>query len=64
VSPQADTGYVVIIGAGLAGANVAVTLREEGHHGRITLLGDEPTPPLGRPPLSKTYLRGEEELRD
>ena len=55
---------VVIIGAGLAGANVAVTLREEGHRGRISLLGDEPTPPLGRPPLSKTYLRGEEELRD
>jgi 3-phenylpropionate/trans-cinnamate dioxygenase ferredoxin reductase subunit len=64
VSPQADAGCVVIIGAGLAGANVAVTLREEGHRGRIKLLGDEPTPPLGRPPLSKTYLRGEEALRD
>ncbi|HEX4754248.1 MAG TPA: FAD-dependent oxidoreductase [Candidatus Dormibacteraeota bacterium] len=64
MSPQADAARVVIIGAGLAGANVAVTLREEGHRGRIALLGDEPTPPLGRPPLSKTYLRGEETLRD
>jgi 3-phenylpropionate/trans-cinnamate dioxygenase ferredoxin reductase component len=52
----------VIIGAGLAGANVAVTLREEGHRGRVVLLGDEPTLPFGRPPLSKTYLRGEESL--
>jgi 3-phenylpropionate/trans-cinnamate dioxygenase ferredoxin reductase subunit len=64
VSQQAHAGSVAIIGAGLAGANVAVTLREEGHRGRITLLGDEPTPPLGRPPLSKGYLRGEEDLRD
>src|SRR5579864_800280 len=53
---------VVIVGAGLAGGNAAVTLREEGWRGRIVLLGAEPGIPFGRPPLSKTYLRGEEEL--
>src|SRR5229473_6173670 len=55
---------VVIVGAGLAGGNAAVTLREEGWRGRIVLLGSEPTIPFGRPPLSKTYLRGEEDLSD
>jgi 3-phenylpropionate/trans-cinnamate dioxygenase ferredoxin reductase component len=53
---------VVIVGAGLAGGNAAVTLREEGWRGRIVLLSAEPGIPFGRPPLSKTYLRGEEEL--
>src|SRR5258708_1264382 len=53
---------VVIIGAGIAGGNAAVTLREEGWRGRIVLLGAEPGVPFGRPPLSKTYLRGEEDL--
>src|SRR5690348_3285695 len=52
----------VIVGAGMAGGNAAVTLREEGWRGRIVLLGREPGIPFGRPPLSKTYLRGEEDL--
>jgi 3-phenylpropionate/trans-cinnamate dioxygenase ferredoxin reductase subunit len=39
-----------------------VTLREEGWRGRIVMLGEEAGPPFGRPPLSKTYLRGEEGL--
>src|SRR5215472_11661587 len=53
---------VVIVGAGITGGNAAVTLREEGWRGRIVLLGAEPGIPFGRPPLSKTYLRGEEDL--
>lgn len=53
---------IVIVGAGLAGGNAAVTLREEGFRGRLVLLGAEPPIPYGRPPLSKTYLRGEEDL--
>src|SRR5258707_4294032 len=53
---------VVIVGTGFAGGNAAVTLREEGWRGRIVLLGAEPGIPFGRPPLSKTYLRGEEDL--
>ena len=53
---------IVIAGAGLAGGNAAVTLREEGYTGRIVLIGREPGVPFGRPPLSKTYLRSEEDL--
>jgi 3-phenylpropionate/trans-cinnamate dioxygenase ferredoxin reductase subunit len=52
----------VIVGSGLAGGNAAVTLREEGFKGRIVLIGREPEVPFGRPPLSKTYLRSEEDL--
>ena len=53
---------MVILGSGMAGGVAARTLREEGYDGRIVLIGHEPTPPFGRPPLSKTYLRGEETL--
>jgi len=53
---------IVIVGAGLAGANTAVALREEGFRGPVVLIGDEPGVPFGRPPLSKGYLRSEEDL--
>ena len=53
---------IIIVGAGLAGGNAASTLREEGFAGRIVLIGREPGVPFGRPPLSKTYLRSEEDL--
>jgi 3-phenylpropionate/trans-cinnamate dioxygenase ferredoxin reductase subunit len=51
----------VIVGAGLAGAKAAETLREEGYDDRLVLIGDEPERPYERPPLSKDYLRGESE---
>src|SRR6516165_6497273 len=51
-----------IVGGGLAGGNAAVALREGGFDGRVVLIGREPGIPFGRPPLSKTYLRSEEEL--
>ena len=50
---------VVVVGAGLAGAKAAQTLREEGFDGRLVLLGAERERPYERPPLSKEYLRGE-----
>jgi 3-phenylpropionate/trans-cinnamate dioxygenase ferredoxin reductase component len=50
-----------IVGAGLAGAKAAETLRAEGFDGRLVLLGAEPERPYERPPLSKDYLRGEAE---
>jgi 3-phenylpropionate/trans-cinnamate dioxygenase ferredoxin reductase component len=53
---------IVIVGAGLAGANAAVALREQGFAGPVTLIGSEPGLPFGRPPLSTGYLRGEEAL--
>jgi 3-phenylpropionate/trans-cinnamate dioxygenase ferredoxin reductase subunit len=48
---------VVIIGAGQAGVQVAQSLRQLGHDGRIMLIGDEPHLPYQRPPLSKAYLK-------
>ena len=49
----------VIIGASLAGATAALTLREEGTDGSVILIGAEREPPYERPPLSKAYLRGD-----
>jgi 3-phenylpropionate/trans-cinnamate dioxygenase ferredoxin reductase subunit len=49
----------VIVGAGMAGAHAAETLRAEGFDGRLLLIGDERRRPYERPPLSKDYLRGE-----
>lgn len=51
----------VIIGGGLAGAQAAKTLREEGFDGAITIVAAEPHPPYNRPPLSKDLLAGETE---
>src|SRR5438034_10571710 len=53
---------IVVVGGGLAGGNAAVSLREEGFDGPVTLIAPEPGIPFGRPPLSKTYLRSEEDL--
>jgi 3-phenylpropionate/trans-cinnamate dioxygenase ferredoxin reductase subunit len=53
---------IIIVGAGLTGGNAAATLREEGFAGRVVLIGSEPGVPFGRPPLSKTFLRSEEDL--
>jgi len=50
---------VVIIGGGQAGAQTALTLRQQEFTGRITILGDEPYVPYERPPLSKSYLAGD-----
>jgi 3-phenylpropionate/trans-cinnamate dioxygenase ferredoxin reductase component len=49
----------VIVGASLAGAKAAETLRQEGFDGRVVLIGTERERPYERPPLSKEYLRGE-----
>src|SRR5215210_4746307 len=48
-----------IVGASLAGAKAAETLRAEGFDGRVALVGAETERPYERPPLSKDYLRGE-----
>ena len=51
--------HIIIIGAGQAGAQAALTLREANFPGRITLIGEEAYPPYQRPPLSKAFLAGE-----
>jgi 3-phenylpropionate/trans-cinnamate dioxygenase ferredoxin reductase subunit len=48
----------VIVGAGLAGAKAAQTLREEGFDGSVVVFGEEPERPYERPPLSKALLLG------
>ena len=53
-----DDRTFVIVGAGLAGAKAAETLREEGFEGRLVLVGEEDEQPYERPPLSKDYLQG------
>ncbi|MCW3069995.1 MAG: FAD-dependent pyridine nucleotide-disulfide oxidoreductase [Solirubrobacterales bacterium] len=54
----------LLIGGGLAAANCARWLREEGTAGEIVLVGREPDPPYNRPECSKGYLRGEESRED
>ncbi len=48
---------IIIAGAGQAGTQAAISLRDLGHAGRIVLVGDETDLPYQRPPLSKTYLK-------
>jgi 3-phenylpropionate/trans-cinnamate dioxygenase ferredoxin reductase component len=50
----------LLVGGGLASANCARWLREEGGDGEILLVGREPDAPYNRPECSKGYLRGEE----
>src|SRR6266404_4758167 len=51
-------GPVVIIGAGHAGFQLAMSLRQHGFSERVALLNDEGHLPYQRPPLSKAYLKG------
>ena len=54
----------LLVGGGLASANCARWLREEGAEGSILLVGREPEPPYNRPPCSKGYLQGTESRED
>jgi 3-phenylpropionate/trans-cinnamate dioxygenase ferredoxin reductase subunit len=53
---------VVIVGAGQAGFQVAASLRMEGYEGSIALIGDEPNLPYQRPPLSKGFMSGKQDI--
>ena len=54
---MAKNGKIVIIGASHAGVQLAVSLRENGFAGTITLVGEEQPTPYHRPPLSKAFLK-------
>lgn len=54
--------HMLIIGGGLAGGTAAEALRNEGFDGDITVVTAEAHPPYQRPPLSKGYLAGTEDL--
>jgi len=53
---------VIIVGAGHAGAQLAVALRQRGFSGSVAIVGEEHDVPYERPPLSKDYLSGEKEF--
>lgn len=50
---------ILIVGAGHAGAQAAIALRQQKYEGSIALMGNEKYPPYERPPLSKEYLAGD-----
>ena len=54
-----EINRVIVVGAGQGGGEAAQRLRQGGFAGDITLIGEEPSAPYQRPPLSKTYLKGE-----
>jgi 3-phenylpropionate/trans-cinnamate dioxygenase ferredoxin reductase component len=57
--PAREVSYL-LIGGGLASANCARWLREEGADGDVLVVGREPDPPYNRPECSKGYLRAAE----
>ena len=62
MSERTGPAPMVIVGGGVAGGNAAAALRDGGFRGQVVLISQEPGVPFGRPPLSKTYLRSEEDL--
>jgi 3-phenylpropionate/trans-cinnamate dioxygenase ferredoxin reductase subunit len=52
----------VIVGTGQAGFQTAASLRERGYEDAITLIGDEAHIPYQRPPLSKGFQLGTQDL--
>ncbi|WP_051839648.1 NAD(P)/FAD-dependent oxidoreductase [Streptomyces sp. NRRL F-5126] len=59
---RAGRDGTLIVGASQAGLQLAVSLRQLGDTGRITLVGEEAHAPYQRPPLSKEFLAGAAEL--
>ena len=55
---------ILVVGAGLAGARCAETLRAEGYDGELVLVGEEPFAPYERPALSKEFLSGDKSASD
>jgi 3-phenylpropionate/trans-cinnamate dioxygenase ferredoxin reductase subunit len=51
------TAGVLILGAGQAAAQLAISLRQDGYGGPVRMIGDEPYAPYQRPPLSKAFLK-------
>lgn len=56
------TESIVIVGGGLTAAKAAEKLRSEGFEGTVDIVGAEEQRPYERPPLSKGYLLGDDEL--
>jgi len=54
-----DPADLMVVGAGHAGAQATVALRQRKLTGSIAIVGEEPEIPHERPPLSKDYLAAE-----
>lgn len=59
-----DSNRVVVVGASHASAQLCQSLRQNGWAGEVVLVGDEPSLPYQRPPLSKTFLAGTKTLEE
>src|SRR6202011_2517623 len=57
-----EANPLVIVGAGHAGFQLALALRQNHYGGSIKLVNNEPYAPYQRPPLSKAYLKGDGNL--
>ena len=55
------TDSIVVVGGGLAAGRLASEYRESGGEEDVTILSAEPDPPYHRPPLTKGFLRGEQD---
>lgn len=55
------TDSIVVVGGGLAAGRLAAEYRESGGEADVTILCAEPDPPYHRPPLTKGFLRGEQD---
>ncbi|MFE3448679.1 NAD(P)/FAD-dependent oxidoreductase [Nonomuraea sp. NPDC059194] len=53
---------ITVVGASLAGLRAVQTLRREGFEGELTLIGAETHTPYNRPPLSKSVLKGDDDV--
>ena len=56
-----ENDSIVIVGGGLAGGRLAAEYRESGGEADVTILSAEPDPPYHRPPLTKGFLRKEQD---
>ncbi|MEV4111512.1 FAD-dependent oxidoreductase [Nonomuraea sp. NPDC049695] len=57
-----ELNKIIVVGASLAGLRAVQTLRREGFEGEVTLVGAETHVPYNRPPLSKSVLRGDDDV--
>ena len=55
---------IAVVGASLAGLSAARALRAAGFEGRLIVIGDEKHDPYDRPPLSKDFLAGRQQVAD
>jgi len=56
---MSDQAPIIVVGTGQCGMTAIETLRRAGYDNRLCFIGCEPYIPYQRPPLSKSFLKGE-----